>query len=57
MTEDSHNIDHAEIGKFDQLASRWWDPESELRPLHEINPLRLDWINEQIPLDLSLIHI
>ena len=51
MTEDSHNIDHAEIGKFDQLASRWWDPESEFRPLHEINPLRLDWINEQIPLD------
>ena len=50
MTTESLNIDHAEIGKFDQLASRWWDPESEFRPLHEINPLRLDWINDQIPL-------
>jgi 2-polyprenyl-6-hydroxyphenyl methylase/3-demethylubiquinone-9 3-methyltransferase len=44
------NIDQGEIGKFDQLASRWWDPESEFRPLHEINPLRLNWINEQVTL-------
>ena len=50
MTTDTLNIDHAEIGKFDQLASRWWDPESEFRPLHEINPLRLDWINKQAPI-------
>jgi 2-polyprenyl-6-hydroxyphenyl methylase/3-demethylubiquinone-9 3-methyltransferase len=50
MTTDTHNVDHAEIGKFDQLASRWWDPNSEFRPLHEINPLRLDWINEQVPI-------
>ena len=50
MTTDTFNIDHAEIGKFDQLASRWWDPESEFRPLHEINPLRLEWINKQAPL-------
>jgi 2-polyprenyl-6-hydroxyphenyl methylase / 3-demethylubiquinone-9 3-methyltransferase len=50
MTTDTFNIDHAEIGKFDQLASRWWDPESEFRPLHEINPLRLEWINNQAPL-------
>ena len=50
MTSDTLNIDQAEIGKFDQLASRWWDPESEFRPLHEINPLRLEWINKQTPL-------
>ena len=50
MTTDTHNVDHAEIGKFDQLASRWWDPNSEFRPLHEINPLRLDWINVQVPM-------
>ena len=50
MTTDTLNIDPAEIGKFDDLASRWWDPESEFRPLHEINPLRLDWINKQAPL-------
>lgn len=50
MTTDTHNVDHAEIGKFDKLASRWWDPKSEFRPLHEINPLRLDWINNQAPL-------
>lgn len=50
MTTDTLNIDSAEIDKFDDLASRWWDPESEFRPLHEINPLRLDWINKQAPL-------
>ena len=50
MTTDTLNIVQAEIGKFDELASRWWDPESEFRPLHEINPLRLDWINKQAPL-------
>ena len=39
------NVDHAEINKFEQLASRWWDPHSEFKPLHEINPLRLDYID------------
>ena len=39
------NVDHAEIHKFEQLASRWWDPNSEFKPLHEINPLRLDFID------------
>lgn len=43
---DSNNIDHAEIAKFDALASRWWDRNSEFRPLHEINPLRLRYIEE-----------
>jgi 2-polyprenyl-6-hydroxyphenyl methylase / 3-demethylubiquinone-9 3-methyltransferase len=38
------NADAAELAKFQALASRWWDPQSEFRPLHEINPLRLDWI-------------
>jgi 2-polyprenyl-6-hydroxyphenyl methylase / 3-demethylubiquinone-9 3-methyltransferase len=39
------NADPAELAKFSALAHRWWDPESEFRPLHEINPLRLDWID------------
>ncbi|HEX6929353.1 MAG TPA: bifunctional 2-polyprenyl-6-hydroxyphenol methylase/3-demethylubiquinol 3-O-methyltransferase UbiG [Gammaproteobacteria bacterium] len=39
------NVDPAEIAKFDALASRWWDPEGEFRPLHEMNPLRLEWID------------
>jgi len=45
MTGHSANVDHAEIRKFEQLAARWWDPESEFKPLHEINPLRLDYID------------
>ena len=38
------NADPAELEKFSQLAHRWWDPDSEFKPLHDINPLRLDWI-------------
>jgi len=38
------NVDPAELAKFSALAHRWWDPEGEFRPLHEINPLRLGWI-------------
>jgi 2-polyprenyl-6-hydroxyphenyl methylase/3-demethylubiquinone-9 3-methyltransferase len=41
---ESRNADDAEIAKFQALAARWWDPESEFRPLHRINPLRLGWI-------------
>ncbi len=41
------NVDPAEIAKFDALASRWWDPEGEFRPLHEMNPLRLAWIDRR----------
>jgi 2-polyprenyl-6-hydroxyphenyl methylase / 3-demethylubiquinone-9 3-methyltransferase len=44
------NADPAELAKFSELAHRWWDPESEFRPLHQINPLRLDWIDRQAPL-------
>ena len=39
------NVDPAELAKFSALAHRWWDPESEFKPLHRINPLRLDWID------------
>ena len=44
------NVDPGEIAKFEQLASRWWDPNSEFRPLHEINPLRLDFIDQRASL-------
>jgi 2-polyprenyl-6-hydroxyphenyl methylase/3-demethylubiquinone-9 3-methyltransferase len=40
------NVDPQELAKFSDLAHRWWDPESEFRPLHQINPLRLDWIDQ-----------
>ena len=40
------NADSGEIAKFEALAARWWDPESEFRPLHRINPLRLGWIEQ-----------
>ncbi len=46
----SVNVDPAELEKFSQLAHRWWDPHGEFRPLHEINPLRLDWIDERAAL-------
>ena len=49
--QNSPNIDHNEIAKFEALATRWWDPESEFRTLHQINPLRLDFINERAPLE------
>ncbi|MDH3634702.1 MAG: bifunctional 2-polyprenyl-6-hydroxyphenol methylase/3-demethylubiquinol 3-O-methyltransferase UbiG [Gammaproteobacteria bacterium] len=41
------NVDRVEIDKFQSLASRWWDPESEFKPLHEINPLRVSYIEQQ----------
>ena len=44
------NVDPAELAKFSELAHRWWDPESEFRPLHQINPLRLEWIARQVSL-------
>ena len=45
----STNVDAAEIAKFSDLAHRWWDPDGEFRPLHQINPLRLAWIKNLIP--------
>jgi 2-polyprenyl-6-hydroxyphenyl methylase / 3-demethylubiquinone-9 3-methyltransferase len=44
------NVDPSELAKFSELAHRWWDPASEFRPLHEINPLRLQWIADRAPL-------
>ena len=49
-TASNTNVDPAELAKFSELAHRWWDPESEFRPLHQINPLRLEWINGIAPL-------
>lgn len=49
MEQKTLNTDAAELQKFSELAHRWWDPESEFRPLHEINPLRLGWIDGQTP--------
>ncbi len=46
----TNNFDPAELAKFSDLAHRWWDTESEFRPLHQINPLRLDWIESLHPL-------
>lgn len=44
------NVDELEIRKFEALASRWWDPHSEFKPLHEINPLRMNFISQKINL-------
>jgi 2-polyprenyl-6-hydroxyphenyl methylase/3-demethylubiquinone-9 3-methyltransferase len=44
------NLDSNEIAKFDAIAARWWDPEGEFRPLHAINPLRLDYVDSRAPL-------
>lgn len=50
MSSPAPNVDNAEIAKFEALAERWWDPHSEFKPLHEINPLRLNWIDERVQL-------
>ena len=49
------NADPQELAKFSELAHRWWDPESEFRPLHQINPLRLDWIDRHVQLKASRV--
>ena len=46
----STNADPKELDKFGELAHRWWDPNSEFKPLHDINPLRLGWIDRSLPL-------
>ncbi|MGE5469402.1 MAG: bifunctional 2-polyprenyl-6-hydroxyphenol methylase/3-demethylubiquinol 3-O-methyltransferase UbiG [Bacteroidota bacterium] len=45
------NADPAELDKFGDLAHRWWDPNSEFKPLHDINPLRLGWIDQHVGLN------
>ena len=47
---ESPNVDAAEIARFQSAASRWWDPEGEMRPLHELNPVRLAWVERAGPL-------
>jgi 2-polyprenyl-6-hydroxyphenyl methylase/3-demethylubiquinone-9 3-methyltransferase len=44
----THNVDQQELAKFSALATRWWDPESEFKSLHDINPLRLDYIEQRV---------
>lgn len=46
----AQNVDFSEVAKFEALASRWWDRESEFKPLHDINPLRLNFIDERVGL-------
>ncbi len=48
-TADHDNVDRAEIAKFEALASRWWDRDSEFKPLHAINPLRANWVDQRAP--------
>lgn len=43
------NVDPAEVAQFDRLADRWWDPTGEFKPLHDINPLRANWIDKHCP--------
>ncbi len=50
MSQAMLNADPAELEKFGDLAHRWWDPHSEFKPLHDINPLRLDWIDRHVGL-------
>lgn len=50
MSQTTANVDQDEISKFEQLAARWWDPNSEFKPLHDINPLRLDYIDALVTL-------
>ena len=50
MAHTAQNVDPDEIAKFEQLAARWWDPHSEFKPLHDINPLRLNYINDRVGL-------
>ena len=45
------NIDPTEVAQFEELAGRWWDPEGSFKPLHQINPLRLEYIEQRLPLE------
>ncbi|TVQ88607.1 MAG: bifunctional 2-polyprenyl-6-hydroxyphenol methylase/3-demethylubiquinol 3-O-methyltransferase UbiG [Chromatiaceae bacterium] len=50
MSQSTPNVDQAEVSKFEALAARWWDPFSEFKSLHDINPLRLDYVQRRVPL-------
>ena len=51
MAHTAQNVDPEEIAKFESLAARWWDANSEFKPLHDINPLRLNYINDRVGLN------
>jgi 2-polyprenyl-6-hydroxyphenyl methylase / 3-demethylubiquinone-9 3-methyltransferase len=51
MSEAVHNVSAEELAKFARLASRWWDPDGESRPLHDLNPARVAWISERVALN------
>ncbi len=54
----TENVDPAEIAKFEALAERWWDMEGEFRPLHDINPLRVNYVDERSPVNgLELLDV
>ena len=50
MSETAHNVDPEELARFGKLASRWWDPDGESRPLHDLNPVRLAFVAERVVL-------
>jgi 2-polyprenyl-6-hydroxyphenyl methylase / 3-demethylubiquinone-9 3-methyltransferase len=49
------NVEEAELNKFSELAHKWWDKNSEFKPLHDINPLRLNYINQAVPLKNMIV--
>ncbi len=51
MEKQNINVDLNEVEKFNKIAHKWWDPSSEFKPLHDINPLRVNYINDLFPLD------
>src|SRR5512135_1569071 len=58
MAHTTQNVDPEEIAKFESLAARWWDAHSEFKPLHDINPLRLKYINDRVGLkDKSVLDV
>lgn len=58
MTATALNVDPREVSKFNQLAARWWDQNGECKPLHDINPLRLDYINQYVSLsDKNILDV
>lgn len=55
MSGEHSNADQAEMAKFDAMAAQWWDPDGECRPLHDINPARLDWISQRVELNQARV--
>jgi 2-polyprenyl-6-hydroxyphenyl methylase / 3-demethylubiquinone-9 3-methyltransferase len=55
MNTPTANVDPAETARFDRLAARWWDPDGESRPLHDLNPVRLAYIADRVPLKGALM--